>query len=108
MKSIASIGPKILPYGPGMAHTWRLRGSDMKVQELIGSRAWVKEANGPEHEGYISSVPKPVEAENIEAAISASTFRIEFPSGGVVETSGMWISRIDNADYVRESGKSAG
>jgi hypothetical protein len=75
----------------------------MKVQELVGSRVWVKEAYGPEHQGYISSVPKPVEAENIEAAISASTFRIEFPSGDAVETSGMSISRIDNPDYVRES-----
>jgi hypothetical protein len=78
----------------------------MKVQELVGSKVWVKEANGPEHEGYISSVPKPVGLEDIEAAISASTFRIDLRSGDVVETSGLWISRIDNPDYIRESGKS--
>jgi hypothetical protein len=81
--------------------------SEMKAQDLVGSRVWVKEANGPEHQGYISSVPTPLDADNIEAAISASIFRIEFPSGDVVETSGMWISRIDNPDYLRESGKSA-
>ena len=75
----------------------------MTVEDLVGSKVWVKQANGPEHVGYISSVTKAVPAENIKSAVNESTFRIDLESGDVVETAGIWFSRIDNADYIRET-----
>jgi hypothetical protein len=68
----------------------------LKVQDLVGSKVWFKRAYGPEHQGYISSIPMPVDVENIEDAITASTFRVDLPSGDVVQISGRWLTRIDS------------
>lgn len=78
----------------------------MKVQELVGSKVWVKERGLAERVGHISSVLKPVDLEEIESSVTASTFRIEMASGGVVETTGVNISKIEHAGYVQESAKS--
>jgi hypothetical protein len=74
----------------------------MRVEDLVGSRVLIKQADEPEHEGYISSVTNAVASEDIKTAVNESTFRIELASGDVIETSGIWFSRIDNDDYERE------
>ena len=76
----------------------------MKVQELVGSKVWVRPYK-PETVGYIASIPKPANLKDIESSIDASIFRIDLPSGDVIVTSGSSLYRIAHAGYIRESGK---
>jgi hypothetical protein len=73
----------------------------MKVQELVGSKVWLREGDGPEYEGFISSIPMPIDNEDIKVAIKSSTFRIDLPSGDVVTTSGQNITFIAQIGYKR-------
>ena len=77
----------------------------MKVQELVGSRVWLKPPDRPETTGHIMGITKPVDLRNIESSINASTFTIELASGDVIETSGFNLYKIDHAGYIQESGK---
>jgi hypothetical protein len=76
----------------------------VRVQELIGSKVWAGECDGPGYIGTIASVPKPVEAATIEDAIKSSTFRVLLPTGYVVETPGVRISRIEYSDFIQANG----
>jgi hypothetical protein len=73
----------------------------MKVRKLIGSKVWLREGDGPEHEGFISSIPMPIDNEDIKVAITSSTFRIDLPSGDAVTTSGQNITFIEQLGYKR-------
>ena len=68
----------------------------MDIKDLIACKVWVKQRRGlDERPGRISSVPRPVILESIQSTITASTFRIDLPSGDVVETTGVNIVRIE-------------
>jgi hypothetical protein len=71
----------------------------MKLEDLVGSKVWLKPRGFPETMGYISSVPTLVYLEDFESSITASTFRVDLSSGDVVETSGFNITGIVNAEY---------
>jgi hypothetical protein len=75
----------------------------MKVQDLVGAKVWVEQPGRAEHVGYIASVLKPVNLEEIESSVNASIFRIVLESGDVVDTSGFNISKIEHAGYIEES-----
>jgi RNase P/RNase MRP subunit p29 len=68
----------------------------MRVEELVGWKVWVKEANRPTYVGYISSVTEPAEADDIQDAIDASFFRVKLTSGDVVEIPGTAIVDMDD------------
>ena len=76
------------------SYTRALKGGDDEVEDLVGSKVWLKPRGLPETTGYISSVVKPVNLEDIQSSITMSTFRIDLPSGDVVETSGFNITGI--------------
>jgi hypothetical protein len=68
----------------------------MDIKDLIGRKVWVKQRGElDERPGRISSVPRPVILESIQSTITASTFRIDLPSGDVLETTGVNIVRIE-------------
>jgi hypothetical protein len=70
--------------------------SPMNLKDLIGRKVWVKlRGELEERPGRISSVPRPVILESIQSTITASTFRIDLPSGDVLETTGVDIVRIE-------------
>jgi hypothetical protein len=73
----------------------------LKLEDLIGSKVWIKPRGLPEVSGYITAVPKTVYLESVDSSISASTFEIALDSGDVVETSGFNITHIQNAEYNR-------
>jgi hypothetical protein len=67
----------------------------VRVEDLVGAKVWVKQANGEELTGFISSVPKPVDVESTTSSIAASIFRIDLSSGDVIETSGLNITGME-------------
>jgi hypothetical protein len=79
----------------------------MQIQEIVGSKVYVKERFAGEHLGQIVSVPKGVELSDVEASVNGSIFLIALASGGFVETSGSNLTRIDHQGYIRESARSA-
>jgi hypothetical protein len=75
------------------------------VNDLIGSRVWVKENSCPEYNGVIAAVLDPHESEDIEQSVNLTQFAVQLSSGAVVTTIGARFSRISNAQYLRESTK---
>jgi hypothetical protein len=75
----------------------------LQLQDLIGSKVWIKPHGLPEATGYITAVPKAVYLDSLDSSLTASTFEIALASGDVVETSGFNITRIQNAEYNRVS-----
>jgi hypothetical protein len=69
----------------------------MKVEELIGSKVWIKMDQFRSVPGKIESMSNAVDLDDIESSISQSTFRIEVHSGDIVEVLGSNISKIENA-----------
>ena len=57
----------------------------MDVKDLIGRKVWVKRRGM----SRISSIPR------MESTFAASTFRIDLPSGDVLETAGVNVVMID-------------
>lgn len=68
---------------------------DMKVEELIGSKVWIKSGQFRCVPGKIESMSHVVNLDDIKSSVSQSTFRIEMPSGNVVEILGSDISKIE-------------
>jgi hypothetical protein len=75
----------------------------LKLEDLIGSKVWIKPRGLPEASGYITAIPKRVNLETIDLSITVSTFEVTLASGDVVETSGFNITVIENAEYDRVS-----
>jgi hypothetical protein len=69
----------------------------MKVEELIGSKVWVKIDRFRSVPGKIESMSNAVNLDDIKSSISQSWFRIELLSGKIVEILGSDISKIEHA-----------
>jgi hypothetical protein len=67
----------------------------MKVEELIGSKVWIKSDQFRSVPGKIESMSNAVNLDDIKSSVSQSTFRIEMPSGNVIEILGSDISKIE-------------
>jgi hypothetical protein len=70
----------------------------MKVEELIGSKVWIKIDQFRSVPGKIESMSNAVNLDDIKSSVSQSTFRIEMPSGNIIEILGSDISKIEHAD----------
>ena len=68
---------------------------DMKVEELIGSKVWIKSDQFRSVPGKIEGMSNAVNLDDIKSSVSQSTFRIEMPSGNVIEILGSDISKIE-------------
>ena len=69
----------------------------MKVEELIGSRVWIKIDRFRSVPGKIESLSSTVNLDDSKSSVSQSKFRIKMLSGNVVEILGSDISKIDRA-----------
>jgi hypothetical protein len=69
----------------------------MKVEELIGSKVWIKVDQFRSVPGKVEGISNAVSLDDIKSSVSQSTFRIEMPSGQVIEILGADISKIDHA-----------
>jgi hypothetical protein len=69
----------------------------MKVEELIGSKVWIKSDQFRSVPGKVEDISNAVNLDDIKSSVSQSTFRIEMPSGHVIEILGADISKIDHA-----------
>ena len=76
---------------------------DMKVEELIGSKVWVRRDQFRSVSGKIEGISNAVNLDDIKSSVSQSTFRIKMLSGGVIELPGSDILKIDHVGYVQES-----
>jgi hypothetical protein len=72
----------------------------MKVEELVGSRVWVKSDQFRSVSGVVSSVQGPVNPENLESSVAESTFKVFLTSGDVVEVPGTEIAKIDHDGFL--------
>ena len=54
----------------------------MKVEELIGSKVWIKTDQFRSVPGKITSTSNAIDLDDIKSSICQSTFRVEMPSGG--------------------------
>ena len=70
---------------------------DMKVEELIGSKVWIKSDQFRSVPGKIESMSHAVNLDDITLSVSQSTFRVEVHSGDIIEVLGSNISKIENA-----------
>jgi hypothetical protein len=75
----------------------------MKVEELIGSKVWIKKDQFRSVPGTIESMFNAVNLDDIKSSVSQSTFRIEMPSGNVIEILGSDISKIEMPATSEES-----
>ena len=75
----------------------------MKVEELIGSRVWIKIDRFRSVPGKIESMSKAVNLDDIQSSVSQSRFRIKMLSGSIVEILGSNISKIENAGRPAET-----
>jgi hypothetical protein len=75
----------------------------MKVEELIGSKVWIKREQFRSVPGKIEGMSNAVNLDDIKSSVSQSRFRIEMLSGDVIEIPGSDISKIDHAGYIQES-----
>jgi hypothetical protein len=75
----------------------------MKVEELIGTKVWIKSDQFRSVPGEIKSMSNVVNVEDIKSSVFQSTFKIEMLSGEVIEMPGSHILEIDHAGYVQET-----
>ena len=69
----------------------------MKVEELIGSKVWIKIDRFRSVPGKIESTSNAVDLDDIKSSVSQSSFKIKMPSGNIVEILGSDISKIEHA-----------
>jgi hypothetical protein len=69
----------------------------MKVEELIGSRVWIKTDRFRSVPAKIESMSNAVNLDDIKSSVSQSRFRIKMLSGNIVEILGSDISKIECA-----------
>jgi hypothetical protein len=67
----------------------------MTVDELVGSRVWVKSERFRNVSGTISSVETPVDRDDIRSSVVESTFKVSLTSGEVIEVPGTKIATVD-------------
>jgi hypothetical protein len=71
---------------------------DIKVEELVGSKVWIKIDQFLSVPGKLVSTSCAINLDNIESSVCQSMFWIEMPSGDVIEILGSRISKIENAN----------
>jgi hypothetical protein len=76
---------------------------EMKVEELIGSKVWIKTDRFRSVPGKITSTSHAINLGDIQSSVCQSTFRVEMPSGDVIEILGSNISKIENAVHPSET-----
>jgi hypothetical protein len=69
--------------------------TDMKVEELIGIKVWIKSDQFRRVPGTIVSASHVVNLDDIKSAVSQSTFLIKMHSGDILEILGSNISKIE-------------
>jgi hypothetical protein len=69
----------------------------MKVEDLIGSKVWIKIDQFRSVPGKIKSMSNAINLDDVKLSISQSRFRIELASGRIVEILGSDISKIERA-----------
>jgi hypothetical protein len=72
---------------------------DMKVEELIGSKVWIKTDQFRSVPGKITSTTNAINLDDIKSSVYQSTFGVELPSGEVIEILGSNISKIENGGH---------
>jgi hypothetical protein len=68
----------------------------MKVEELIGSRVWIKVDRFRSVPGKIESMSDTVDLDDLKSSVCQSKFRIKMLSGSIVEILGADISKIEH------------
>ncbi len=68
----------------------------MNVEDLVGTRVWVKCERFRSLSGVISSVPRTVELDDLRSSITKSVFRVDLPSGDVIQVLGSDICKFDS------------
>jgi hypothetical protein len=68
----------------------------MKVEELIGSRVWIKVDRFRSVPGKIESMSDTVDLDDLKSSVCQSKFRIKMLSGNIVEILGADISKIEH------------
>jgi hypothetical protein len=76
---------------------------EMNVEELIGSKVWIKTDRFRSVPGKITSTSNAINLGDIQSSVCQSTFRVEMPSGDVIEILGSNISKIENAVHPSET-----
>ena len=76
---------------------------DVKVEELIGSRVWIKTDQFRSVPGKITSTSNAINLDDIKSSVCQSTFRVEMPSGDVIDILGSNISKTENVAVSREN-----
>ena len=69
----------------------------MKVEELLGNRIWVKSDQFRSVSGVIADIAKSVEDDDLELSVKKSVFKVDMPSGDLVEVEGSQIAKIDRS-----------
>jgi hypothetical protein len=72
---------------------------DMKVEELVESKVWIKMAQFRGVPGSIETMSNTVDINYIKSSVSQSTFRIKMASGNVIEVLGSNISKIEHCGH---------
>jgi hypothetical protein len=67
----------------------------MTVEELVGSRVWIRTERFRNVSGIISSVETPANLDDIRSSLVESTFKISLTSGGVVDVPGTKIAKVE-------------
>jgi hypothetical protein len=75
----------------------------MKVDELIGSKVWIKSDQFRSVPGEIKGISNAVNLEDINSSVSESTFRVEMLSGDIIEMRGSDIVEIDRDGYTQRT-----
>jgi hypothetical protein len=68
----------------------------MKIEELIGSRVWIKIDRFRSVPGKIGSMSNAVDLDDMKSSVCQSKFRIKMLSGNIVEILGSDISKIEH------------
>ena len=68
----------------------------MTVEELIGSRVWIKVDRFRSVPGKIESMSDTVDLDDLKSSVCQSKFRIKMLSGNIVEILGADISKIEH------------
>jgi hypothetical protein len=79
------------------------REIDMKAEELIGCKVWIKKDQFRSVPGKIEIISHAANGDDIKSSVSHSTFRIEMSSGTVIEVLGSDISKIEMPAYAEVS-----
>jgi hypothetical protein len=68
----------------------------MNVEELVGTRVWVKCERFRSLSGIISSVPLPVKLDDLRSSVTKSVFKVDLHSGDVIQVLGSDICKFES------------